>query len=76
MTQRTAELPITLYCVHYDPYYCTVDPEYLWSLIQAAGGGIHAGAAGCMDFYVPERIIAMIMLTDSKLKIIEAKSYL
>jgi hypothetical protein len=76
MRRNSYCLPITLYCVRYDPYYCTVDPEYLWSLIQAAGGSVHSGLLGCFDFYVPERIIAMVMLTDIRLKIIESKSYL
>jgi hypothetical protein len=67
---------ITLYCVRYDPYYCDVDPESLWSFIQTAGGGVHAGAAGSLDFYVPERIIALVLLRDSGLKIVHKKSYL
>ena len=67
---------ITLYCVRYDPYYCDVDPEVLWECIQAYGGSVHAGAAGSLDFYVPERIITAILLRDSGLKVISSKSYI
>jgi len=76
MGPSTYTLPITLYCVHYDPYYCSVDPEYLWSLIQSKGGAAHTGMLGCVDFYVPKELIALVMLTDSNLKILTAKSYL
>ena len=37
---------------------------------------MHAGAASCMDFYVPERIITQILLMDPGLKIKHAKSYI
>ena len=67
---------ITLYCVTYDPYYCDIDPERLWAVVQRSGGSVHAGAANCMDFYVPERIITQIMLMDPGLKIRHAKSYI
>jgi hypothetical protein len=67
---------ITLYCVCYDPYYCAVDPERLWAVVQRSGGRVHAGAAGCLDFYVPERIITQILLMDPGLKIQHAKSYI
>lgn len=65
---------ITLYCVRYDPYYCSQDPERLWSIIQAAGGSVHAGLLGQFDFYVPERIITQILLMDGGLSVIESKS--
>ena len=67
---------ITLYCVCYDPYYCDIDPERLWEIVQRHDGRVHAGAANCLDFYVPERIITHIMLMDSGLKIQHAKSYI
>ncbi len=67
---------ITLYCVCYDPFYCDVDPERLWAVVQRSGGSVHAGAAGCLDFYVPERIITQILLMDPGLKIQHAKSYI
>ena len=67
---------ITLYCVRYDPFYCNADPERLWTIVQRSGGSVHAGAANCLDFYVPERIIAQVMLMDSGLRIQHAKSYI
>ena len=67
---------ITLYCVRYDPFYCECDPERIWEFVQAAGGSVHAGAAGSLDFYVPERIISLVLLRDSGLKIVHKKSYL
>jgi len=67
---------ITLYCVRYDPFYCSLDPERLWEVVQRSGGSVHAGAAGCLDFYVPERIITQVVLMDSGLKIKHAKSYI
>jgi hypothetical protein len=65
---------ITLYCVCYDPYYCDIDPERLWAVVQRSGGRVHAGAANCLDFYVPERIITHIMLMDSGLRVCYDKS--
>jgi hypothetical protein len=68
---------ITLYCVRYDPFYCEVDPERIWTLIQGSGGSCHAGAVqGSMDFYVPAAVISMVLLMDSGLKIIHKKSYI
>jgi len=67
---------ITLYCVRYDPYLCDCDPETLWGFIQGAGGGVHAGVLGQLDFYVPERLIALVLLRDSGLRVIESKSYI
>ena len=67
---------ITLYCVRYDPYLCSIDPERIWEIVQRSGGSVHAGAAGCLDFYVPERIITQIILMDSGLSILESKSYI
>jgi hypothetical protein len=67
---------ITLYCVRYDPFYCNQDPERLWAVIQRSGGSVHAGAAGILDFYVPEAIITQILLMDSGLKIKHKKSYI
>ena len=61
--------------MHYDPYYCTVDPEYIWSLIQHMGGAAQASMLGAVDFYVPKQLISMIMLLDPKLRILESKSY-
>jgi hypothetical protein len=60
---------ITLYCVRYDPYYCSVDPERIWTLIQSHNGRVHAGAMGCMDFYVPEPLITQVLLMDSGLRV-------
>jgi hypothetical protein len=67
---------ITLYCVRYDPYYCSQDPERVWAVVQRSGGSVHAGAAGTLDFYVPESIITQILLMDSGLKIKHKKSYI
>ena len=67
---------ITLYCVTYDPYYCAVDPERLWTIVQRSGGTVHAGAANILDFYVPESLITQFMLMDSGLKIRHARSYI
>ena len=67
---------ITLYCVRYDPYYCSVDPERIWTLIQQHNGRVHAGAMGCMDFYVPEPLITQVLLMDSGLRVCYDKSYI
>ncbi len=67
---------ITLYCVRYDPIRCDCDPERLWAIIQRSGGSVHAAAASCLDFYVPERIITQVILMDSGLEIRHAKSYI
>jgi len=67
---------ITVYCVRYDPYYCTVDPELIWQSIRDQGGGCHSGAAGSIDFYVPARLISLVLLRDSGLRICESKSYI
>ena len=67
---------ITLYCVRYDPYYCSVDPERLWEVVQRSGGSVHAGAVGMLDFYVPERIITQIILMDSGLSVRKGDSYI
>ena len=75
--ERTVlESLITLYCVTYDPFYCDCDPERLWTIVQRSGGSVHASAASCLDFYVPERIITQILLMDSGLKVRHAKSYI
>jgi hypothetical protein len=67
---------ITLYCVRYDPYYCRVDPERIWSLISDHQGGAHAAAVGMIDFYVPEPLITQVLLMDSGLKIRTLDSYI
>ena len=67
---------ITLYCITYDPYRCRVDPERVWSLVQSAGGSCHAGAAGSLDFYVPEEVASLVMLMDAGLRIAHKKSYI
>ena len=67
---------ITLYCVTYDPYRCTSDPERVWRLLQSHGGSVHAGAAGSMDFYVPESLITQVLLMDSGLRVRYDKSYI
>ena len=66
---------ITLYCVRYDPFYCDCDPERIWEFVQAAGGGVHAGPAGILDFYVPDSVISLVLLRDSGLKVNWKKSY-
>jgi len=66
---------ITLYCVLYDPFYCTVDPEQIWQLIRDIGGGATASVAGAIDFYVPVSVISLVLLMDSKLKVNWRKSY-
>ena len=60
---------ITLYCVRYDPHYCKNDPERIWTLIQHHDGRVHAGAMGCMDFYVPESLITQVLLMDAGLRV-------
>ena len=67
---------ITLYCVRYDPYYCTVDPETIWQSIRDHGGGCHSRPAGSLDFYVPASLISLVLLRDSALKIVESNSYI
>jgi len=67
---------ITLYCVTYDPYRCKSDPERIWRLLQGSGGHVHAGAMGCMDFYVPECLITQVMLMDSGLRVRKDRSYI
>jgi hypothetical protein len=67
---------ITTYCVRYDPYYCDVDPERLWAVIQRSGGHVHAGPVGILDFYVPERIITQVVLMDSGLSILHDRSFI
>lgn len=75
--ERTVlESYITLYCVTYDPFYCDIDPERIWHIVQRSGGSVHASAASCLDFYVPERIITQIMLMDPGLRIRHARSYI
>ena len=60
---------ITTYCVRYDPYYCDIDPERLWEIVQRHDGRVHAGAVGILDFYVPERLITQVLLMDSGLRV-------
>jgi len=67
---------ITLYCVSYDPFYCRVDPETLWKVVQRAGGSVHASAARILDFYVPERIITQVLLMDPGLRLRYDRSYI
>jgi hypothetical protein len=67
---------ITLYCVRYDPYYCKTDPERIWHVVQRHDGRVHAGAVGCLDFYVPESIITQIVLMDSGLRVKHKNSYI
>ena len=67
---------ITLYCVRYDPYHCKSDPERIWTLLQSHGGSVHAGAAGSMDFYVPEQLITQVLLMDSGLRVKHKNSYI
>jgi hypothetical protein len=67
---------ITLYCVRYDPYYCSVDPERLWRVVERSSGHVHAGSVGILDFYVPESVITQIMLMDAGLRVLEDRSYI
>lgn len=67
---------ITLYCVRYDPYHCTIDPERIWTVIQHHDGRVHAGAVGMLDFYVPESLITQIVLMDSGLSVRKKDSYI
>jgi hypothetical protein len=60
---------ITTYCVRYDPYYCDIDPERIWTLIQLHDGRVHAGAVGMLDFYVPEPLITQVLLMDAGLRV-------
>jgi hypothetical protein len=75
--ERTVlESLITTYCVRYDPYRCKQDPERIWTLIEKHNGRVHAGAMGCMDFYVPERLITQVLLMDSGLRVRYDRSYI
>ena len=67
---------ITLYCVRYDPYYCDLDPERLWEIVQRSGGHVHAGPLNILDFYVPASIITQILLMDSGLSVRTEHSYI
>jgi hypothetical protein len=67
---------ITSYCVRYDPYYCAVDPERLWEIIQRSGGHVSTGAFGILDFYVPTPIITQVLLMDSGLSVRTEASYI
>jgi hypothetical protein len=67
---------ITLYCVRYDPYYCSVDPERLWAVIQRSGGHVYAGPMNILDFYVPNQIITQVALMDSGLSVRTEDSYI
>jgi hypothetical protein len=67
---------ITLYCVRYDPYYCDVDPERLWAIVQQSGGHVSTGAFGIIDFYVPTRVVTQILLMDSGLSVRTEDSYI
>jgi len=66
---------ISLYCVQYDPYLCTVDPERIWGLIQAVGGAAEYAAVGRINFFVPASVISIVQLMDVGLKINWRKSY-
>ena len=67
---------ITTYCVRYDPFYCSADPERLWEVVQRSGGHVHAGPMNILDFYVPNQIITQILLMDSGLKLRTEDSYI
>ena len=67
---------ISLYCVLYDPYHCAIDPERVWSLIQNSGGGAQYAGGGAIDFYVPAKLISLVQLMDSGLRIQINKSYI
>ena len=67
---------ITLYCVRYDPYYCDIDPERLWEIVQRYDGRVHACAMGILDFYVPESLITQVLLIDSGLRVCYDRSYI
>jgi hypothetical protein len=67
---------ITLYCVRYDPYYCAIDPERIWHVVQRHDGRVHAGALGILDFYVPEFLITQVLLMDPGLRLRKDRSYI
>ena len=67
---------ITLYCVRYDPYYCSLDPERLWLVVERSGGHVSTGPVGILDFYVPESIITQILLMDAGLQVRTQDSYI
>ena len=68
---------ITMYCVRYDAYFCQVDPERLWEVVQRSGGGVSAmELQGYLDFHVPAAIITQVMLMDSGLKVRLQDSYI
>ena len=67
---------ITLHCVRYDPYYCKIDPERLWTVVERSGGHCHAGPVGIIDFYVPASIITQVLLMGTGLKLRTEDSYI
>ena len=67
---------ITLHCVRYDPVRCETDPELIWQHVQRLGGSVQGLNFGCYDFYVPDRVLSLVMLLDSELKLIESRSYI
>ena len=68
-------IPISLHCVRYDPQQCDVDPERVWCLVQSAGGSIQNVNYGIIDFYVPDRILSLVILMDKNLKRVQRLSY-
>lgn len=66
---------ISLYCVQYDPYSCSCDPERIWGLIQGLGGAAEYAAVGRINFFVPASLISLVQLMDAGLKINWKKSY-
>jgi len=67
---------ITTYCVVYDPYYCTIDPDRIWQLLQDHNGAAHVGAVGRIHFYVPSKLITQVLLMESGLIVKERDCYI
>ena len=68
-------IPISVHCVRYDPIQCDVDPEQVWQLVQSAGGHVQNVNYGIIDFYVPDRILSLVILMDKNLKPVQRLSY-
>ena len=70
---------ISHYCVRYDPYYCSCDPEVIWSLCQGEGlsqGYVHSRPAGVLDFLVPARSVSLVLLMDPGLQVVAERHLL
>lgn len=56
--------------IRYSPYTCDVDPEVIWSHVQASGGHIAIRGDAC-DFTCDPATATLVLLMDPALKIVE-----